>query len=138
MVNPSTPYVSRLLVTEDDIVLRRFYQQALIPIAKELVVTETSSQAIALLEHQEFDFLITDLKMAEKDGIDIINQAVVSCPGIKILVASGYVSDAKYREKLAGFKNITGFLQKPFTVDTLLQKLESIFYPCDNHQSSQS
>ena len=118
--------ISKLLVTEDDPVLKRFYQQALENICEELTVVESPLEAIDLLESQNFDFLITDLKLTGKDGLDIISCAVEYCPDIIILVASGYVTDSKYHDELTNVGNIKGFLQKPFTVEILHQKLISI------------
>lgn len=118
--------ISKLLVTEDDPVLKRFYQQALENTCEELSVVESPLKAIELLESQNFDFLITDLKLTGKDGLDIISCAVENNPNIIILVASGYVTDSKYHDELSNVGNIKGFLQKPFTVEILHQKLESI------------
>ncbi len=118
--------ISRLLVTEDDPVLKRFYQQALENICRELTVVDSPIEAINLLKSRNFDFLITDLKLTVKDGLDIISCAVENCPDIIILVASGYVTDSKYHDELIQVGNIKGFLQKPFTVEALHQKLEAM------------
>ena len=124
--------ISRLLVTEDDPVLKRFYLQALKPICEKLKVVDSSTEAIALLKSQSFDFLITDLKLSEKDGLDIISCALDNCPDIIILVASGYVNDSKYHDELIRIKNVKGYLQKPFTMDVLHQKIKTILLNHDN------
>jgi CheY-like chemotaxis protein len=126
MAKTDVPVISKLLVIEDDPVLKRFYQQALEGIYKDLTVVESSLEAMNLLRNGKFDFLITDLKLSEKDGLDIISCAVENCPDIKILVASGYVTDAKYHNEMIHIINIKGFLQKPFTIEVLLQKISSI------------
>jgi DNA-binding NtrC family response regulator len=126
MQKPDNHLISKMLVTEDDPVLKRFYQQALENICKELSVVESPVEAMRLLKSKKFDFLITDLKLTGKDGLDIISCAVENCPEIIILVASGYVTDSKYHDELVHVGNIKGFLQKPFTVEILHQKLESI------------
>jgi len=118
--------ISNLLVSEDDAVLIRFYQQALLECCSNLKVTDSPNEAMEILKSESIDFLITDLKIAEKNGVDIMHCAVKHNPEIKILVASGYVSDHEYQDKLKDFTNIKGFLQKPFTVNTLLEKIASI------------
>ena len=135
MADPIQPFISSMLVTEDDPVLKRFYQQALEDACKELNVVDSPEEALELLKSRKFDFLVTDLKLSEKNGLDIINCAVQQCPEITILVASGYVSDTQYQGELKQYSNIKGFLQKPFTIEDLYHKLEAIISLDDNHQA---
>ena len=53
-------------------------------------------------------------------------------PGIKVLVASGYVQDLHYRRETEQVPNILGYLEKPFTLDELLDKVNDII---SNHEN---
>lgn len=119
-------FIKHMLVTEDDPILKRFYEMALADVCENLEVVIDPELALEKLGHKQYDFLITDLKLGGKNGLDVISKAVVSNPDIKIMVASGYVNDAKYQDDLHSCPNIKGFLQKPFTVNILLQNLQSI------------
>lgn len=120
------PFISSLLVTEDDLVLRRFYRQALGDICQKLAVVDNPETAAEILRGGEFEFLITDLKMGGRSGLEIIEIAVAYRAGIAILVASGYVDDEKYSGRLETIPNVRGVLQKPFTADQLYEKLAAI------------
>jgi|GEM_PF-1993977 len=122
---PSLPLPGRMLVAEDDPILLRFYQIALKGVCTDVKVLSDAESALQELLNSSFDFLITDLKLGGKNGIDIINQAVSRNPQVKVLVASGYVDDSKYQQNLAYFPQICGYLQKPFTIDQLLQTVRS-------------
>ncbi|MBF0432441.1 MAG: response regulator [Fibrobacteria bacterium] len=124
--------IPKTLVTEDDPVIKRFYEQALKDKCQSLKVVESSSEAMALLKSEQFDFLITDLKLSESSGVDIISCAVENLPDIKILVASGYVSDEQYQDELNKIDNVKGLMQKPFTLRDLTKKIESIIACGDN------
>jgi two-component system capsular synthesis sensor histidine kinase RcsC len=129
MTDEQLPLVTSMLVTEDDPVLKRFYEQALENICENLTVVDSPHEAMNMLKVHQFEFLITDLKLSEKNGLDIITYAVQHCPKIIVLVASGYVSDTQYQAELQKVPNIKGFLQKPFTLDDLTRKIASMVSP---------
>ena len=115
-----------ILVTEDDMVLKRFYKQALESECREVTIVEEPGAAMSLLEEKSFDFLITDLLFSRQTGLDIIKKAVQVRPGIIILVASGHVTDNHYHGEMLEIDNIKGYLQKPFTIHELHEKIDSI------------
>jgi two-component SAPR family response regulator len=137
MEKDNTPMISSLLVSEDNLVLNRFYKQALENVCEELMIVESPVEAIDLLKSRSYEFLITDLKLADKTGLDIISCAVETCPEIKILVASGYVTDSEYHSDLLKTENVKGYLEKPFTYETLIEKIESILSDSCSHQNQQ-
>ena len=57
----SSKKIKNLLVTEDDKILIRFYEQALESICEYHKVAGTSHEALEVLGTRTFDFLITDL-----------------------------------------------------------------------------
>ena len=130
--------IKKLLVSEDDRVLIRFYSQALQDCCEFLSVVDTASEAIELLRYGDYDFLITDLKLEQKDGLDVVNSAIKYNSDIKILVASGYVTDSVYHDEMVKIKQIKGYLQKPFTLELLIQKIAEITSDAGNRPSSES
>lgn len=129
-MNTHPPIEGRLLVTEDDPILMRFYQYALKGVCTEVRVMDDPDKALEELLEASFDFIITDLKLGGKNGLDIISKAVLKNPDVRVLVASGYVGDSKYREELECYPQIKGFLQKPFTVDELLRTVRGALCQC--------
>lgn len=135
MVPKELPGLRRVLVTEDDLVLMRFYRQALASICKEAVVVSSKEEAIRELERGAVDLLIADLQLPEEDGVAVVRQAISTQPHLPILIASGYVADERYRAEMDSLSNIKGYLEKPFTVDQLFQKIREIIGSDDTHPS---
>ncbi|MEM7232704.1 MAG: GAF domain-containing protein [Planctomycetota bacterium] len=69
------------------------------------------------------DLLLTDILMPNGNGLELAALIQKSRPGIHVLYMSGYTAD----DLPTGLSPIRGeFLQKPFSFDTLAQKIRSI------------
>ncbi|RYZ67185.1 MAG: response regulator, partial [Proteobacteria bacterium] len=70
------------------------------------------------------DLLLTDMSMPKMGGAKLAEALGKEHPRMKILFVSGYTDDALVRHGItsAGF----AFLQKPFTLDTLLVKVREV------------
>lgn len=82
-------------------------------------------QALALLRKNHYDLVITDLIMAEVDGIVVLQQAKIISPNIGVIILTGYgdVRSAVETLKLGA----DDYLQKPCDVDELLSKARRSF-----------
>ncbi len=87
--------------------------------------TSNVMDAIEILEKTEIDLLITDLKMPQIGGIQLIKYMHQHFPQIPILVITGYpnVEDAVEVIKLGAIDYIT----KPFTFEDLKLAIENVF-----------
>lgn len=87
--------------------------------------TSNVMDAIDILEKTEIDLLITDLKMPQIGGIQLIKYMYQHFPQIPILVITGYpnVEDAVEVIKLGAIDYIT----KPFTFEDLKLAVENVF-----------
>jgi CheY-like chemotaxis protein len=91
-------------------------------------VLEASSGEEALKVCQEntgkIDLLITDVMMPKMGGPELVETLKKQCRSMKVLYVSGYTDDASI---YAGdFPAGTAFLQKPFTLGSLLEKVKSV------------
>ena len=87
--------------------------------------TSNVMDAIGILEKTEIDLLITDLKMPQIGGIQLIKYMYQHFPQIPILVITGYpnIEDAIEVIKLGAIDYIT----KPFTFEDLKSAIEKVF-----------
>ncbi|OGS08859.1 MAG: hypothetical protein A2270_00130 [Elusimicrobia bacterium RIFOXYA12_FULL_51_18] len=119
----------RILVVEDDESMRRITKRVLA--ASGYAVTEAADarQALAFLsESLELPALmITDLAMPEMDGLKLSGEVSAKYPDMKILCMSGYMDKEDELEKLLGSK--AAYLQKPFSPDALLRKVDKLLRP---------
>ena len=65
-----------------------------------------------------------DLVMPDIGGGEVFDRLKTSDPGVKVLLSSGYSLDSKAKDILN--RGCDGFIQKPFTMNQLLEKILEI------------
>jgi len=111
--------MARILIAEDDDVIRELAVRALNEDGHELTVTADGAAAlVALGRHRgAFDLLLTDVKMPKVDGIALALEAGRLHPDIAIMLMTGY---ADQRERAHGLDALVhDVIAKPFTVDQI-------------------
>ncbi len=84
-------------------------------------------EAISLLEKEKFDLLITDFKMDEMDGFEVIDKvrSHLGLGDLKVIMLTFRdFNDDEHRRLSAD--NVV-YLKKPFLPNELIQKIESLF-----------
>jgi two-component system, NtrC family, sensor kinase len=111
-----------ILVVEDDAELRKTSVAVLHDLGHSILLARNGAEALALLTAGDpIDILFTDVVMpGGMNGIDLAKRAVAACPGLKVLVTTGYPAHADLRH--------SDFivLPKPFTrldLETMIRRL---------------
>ena len=73
-------------------------------------------------DYRPIDMLITDVKMAEMDGVELADILVSRCPGLRVLFMSGYPLET-LQERKAVLPPSIQLLEKPFTTETMIAKV---------------
>jgi DNA-binding NtrC family response regulator len=106
-----------ILIVDDDIhvleLLKRHLQSMQYYTFKAVSVKE----ALSILKSNRIDLLITDIKMPDVDGFELMKYVCEHYPSMPILVVSGYVSAKEALEM--GKSGVIDYLVKPFTKDEL-------------------
>lgn len=110
-----------LLVDDEEIVLKSV--GALLEGEGHTVTGRQSvPEALEAMESTVFDLLITDIRMAPVDGMELIRIVHQKTPGFPIIVISAYTSD-KIMEK--GYKmGCRAYLPKPFRIEDVLSAVD--------------
>ena len=111
-----------ILIVDDDVnileLLQRHLQSWNFHVFKAISVKE----AVTILRDTQIDLLITDLKMPEVDGFELIKFVSENYPKLPKLVVTGYPS---VQGSLAAIKSgVVDYLTKPFTKDELKSALD--------------
>ena len=69
-------------------------------------------RAVQRLEEKDFDIVISDIRMREMDGIQVMNQVFQKSKRIKVILITGYATLELARESLT--KGAFDFIAKPF------------------------
>jgi len=118
----------RILVVDDFSTMRRIIRNLLREIGfQNIQEADDGNTAWPMLQASEFDFLVTDWNMPGMPGIDLL-KAVRADDRLKTLPVLMVTAEAK-REQIveAAQAGVNGYIVKPFTAETLREKLDRIF-----------
>jgi CheY-like chemotaxis protein len=115
-----------VLVVEDDPALRTVIVSFLNEQNYQVVAAPDGSEALAILDESgPFDLLLSDVVLpGEFSGQKLAREITRRQPSIKILLMSGYASDAFEEEDSP--PDYANLLRKPFSMGTLARKMRSV------------
>jgi CheY-like chemotaxis protein len=122
---PSAP-LATILVVEDEAGIRALVRKILRRQGYEVMEAANGQDALALCrEHgQRIELLITDVLMPQMGGRELVERLQTQGHAMKVLYVSGYTDDnTVYSGDLPPG---TAFLQKPFTLGSLLDKVKEV------------
>ena len=119
--------MAHILVIDDDPVLRRVVTLALEAAGHSVLRCENGRKAVAYLQHDRADLLITDIVMPEMDGVETLRAARQLDPNLPILAISGGGSfDPKDYLGIAQAFGATAILPKPFRPADLVEMVSQL------------
>ncbi|HEY0511174.1 MAG TPA: sigma-54 dependent transcriptional regulator [Thermoanaerobaculia bacterium] len=112
----------RILIVEDRDSLRRMLELALGQEGYEVAVAADGRTGIRLIAERPFDFVLTDLKLPDVSGIEVLEASRAAQPRVPVVVLTGYgtVGAAVEAMKLGAYD----FLEKPLEIDELARLIE--------------
>ncbi len=113
--------MSRILLVDDHVEFLNI-QRELLEDAGHSVVTATNGiKALAAVEAEEFDLMITDIIMPGKEGLEVILELRRRHPLLKVMAMSGggMVGASSYLDLAERFGALHT-LEKPFTATKLM------------------
>ena len=110
----------RVLVIDDEDIVRISCKRALAPEGFEVDVAASGMEGLELFAKGKYDLVIIDLKMPGIDGMEVLRNIRESHPAQNIIIMTGYntPNDASLMSP--------GYLEKPFTPDALIEKIKSV------------
>ncbi|MBI4719883.1 MAG: sigma-54-dependent Fis family transcriptional regulator [Chitinivibrionia bacterium] len=112
----------KILLADDDQSLRRVLQFKLKKYGHDVTTVEDGEHALEQLRGDRWDLLLSDIKMPNVDGIELLEHAKQLQPDLKVILITAYatVSQAVQAVKLGAFDYIT----KPFEDDELFAVID--------------
>ncbi len=118
----------KILVVDDFPTMRRIIKNLLTELGfNNISEADDGATALPLLKNERFDFLVTDWNMPNMPGIDLL-KAVRADSKLAKLPVLMVTAEAK-RDQIveAAQAGVNGYIIKPFTAETLKEKLDKIF-----------
>jgi DNA-binding NtrC family response regulator len=106
-----------VLVVDDDALMRDYVCEALTRAGHDVRSVSGGGQAVNELKLTAYDVIVTDLKMAPMDGLEVLRLAKKECPGAHCIVMTAY---GTIETAVAALKSgAEDYILKPFAPDEL-------------------
>ncbi len=122
----------RILVADDEDVIRSTVRDVLVCHGCEVSVAEDGNSATELLSNQAYDLVLSDIKMPGKSGYEVFAAAKEADPTVPVILTTGFGYDPNHAIVRARREGLAAVLFKPFKVDQLLGEIRVALSP-SNH-----
>jgi DNA-binding NtrC family response regulator len=108
-----------ILVVEDEDIARKNLEHILIRAGFDVVSVNNGNKAIDLLQSQNFDLVITDLKMEKVDGMQVLNKTKELQPYTEVIMITGYATIETSVQAM--HDGAYYYIAKPYKIDDVRQ-----------------
>lgn len=113
--------MSHVLIVEDDPVLREALAETMTIAGHTYITAKDGKEALVLLEIHSPSVILSDVRMDNMDGGQLLNEIQKKCPGLPMIMMTAYgsVEDAVNAIR----HGAVDYLQKPFSAQALIEKI---------------
>ncbi|MFA6217610.1 MAG: response regulator [Candidatus Omnitrophota bacterium] len=117
----------KILVIDDEELIIKSLSKLLEKNGYEVFVTKNSQDALIMIEEEDFDLVLADIRMPGMNGVETItqiykNQLEAKKKKIPVIFITGY-ADEEVEEKAKTLEPIA-YIYKPFEIDKLLNTIK--------------
>ncbi|MEK6814980.1 MAG: chemotaxis response regulator CheY [Nitrospirota bacterium] len=118
----------KILVVDDFSTMRRIIKNILRQIGyQEIGEAEDGQAALAKLKVDKFDFVVTDWNMPNMTGLELL-QAMRAEPALKDVPVLMVTAESQQENVVQAVQaGVNNYIVKPFTAETLKEKIDKIF-----------
>ena len=84
--------MNKILIVDDEDVIRMLYGEELEDEGYEVITTGSGQGLVGLVEREKPDLIVLDIKMAEHDGLDLLQDIRRDFYNIPVILCSAYSS----------------------------------------------
>jgi CheY-like chemotaxis protein len=108
---------ARILAVDDEAIVLDSFRKILVLDGYSVDTVATGQEALGLVQKGNYDFVFTDLKMPEMDGLDVTKAVKHFRPDVDVIMITGYASVQSAVEAMK--YGALDYVEKPFTEDEL-------------------
>jgi CheY-like chemotaxis protein len=110
--------VRKVLVVDDDPVVGKSFHRVLSQDKGYVVITaHNAAEALERMREQEYDLVVTDIKMPGMDGVELAEEVRARRPWTPVVIVTGYGSLAN--EQRAHAAGVSAFVRKPLSPEMI-------------------
>jgi DNA-binding NtrC family response regulator len=107
----------RIMIVDDEKIVGKRLKPALEKTGDIVETFEDAKKALERFDEQPFDIVVTDVRMDEIDGIEVLERILVKSDKTKVIIITGYATVEVAREAMT--KGAFDFIAKPFKPNDL-------------------
>jgi len=108
---------ARILVVDDELSMREFLGILFEKEGHSVRLAEGGEAALQRLDDDEFDLVITDLKMPGVDGLEVVEKVKAVAPDTQVIVITAFATTETAVEAMK--RGAYDYVMKPFKVDAI-------------------
>ena len=118
--------IKNLLVVEDERIIGNICYRVLTKEGFNVVLATDGNTAIKLLDTNEFDLYLLDIRLPGIDGLELYRQICQKCPNLSFKVI--FMTGDSLTRNIQTFANNAGcqLLEKPFTTNELITAIKNL------------
>jgi CheY-like chemotaxis protein/glycine cleavage system H lipoate-binding protein len=115
---------ARILAVDDEAIVLDSFRKILVIAGYSVDTVETGKEALGLVRKNDYDFVFTDFKMPEMDGVEVTKAVKHLRPDIDVVLITGYASIESAVETMK--YGAMDYVEKPFTDDELTEMVNTL------------
>jgi DNA-binding NtrC family response regulator len=113
-----------ILVVDDEPAIQDILTWALSAEGYRVATAGSGEEALARVEREDFDIIVTDIVMPGLDGLEVLERSRVLNPRAAVIVMTAY---AALETAIAALRRgASDYLEKPFSVDLLKERVQRL------------
>ena len=110
---------TKILIVDDNVDMLNFFKKALEKEGYSTILAEDGKKALDILKtHNGVDLILSDVKMPNKSGLDVLKEVREKYPDVKIILITGYAQVEEYLQAME--QGAYEYLTKPIRVNDLI------------------
>ncbi|MCX7805028.1 MAG: response regulator, partial [Planctomycetota bacterium] len=115
---------AKILIVEDDPGVRRVLEFRLKASGNRVTAVDCGREALAAIEREPFDIVLTDLCMPGMDGIALLKEVKRLCPDVQVIILTAYGTLDTAIEALRDAQAFD-YISKPVDIDALNSRIQA-------------
>lgn len=113
----------RILVVDDESIVVSLVRDALEDEEYDILTALTGEQALAIIDREQLDLLVTDIRMPGINGIDLVKKARDTQPELGVIFMTGYANLASAKDAIK--QGAFDYIMKPFELSEIRQAVRN-------------
>lgn len=112
-----------LLVVDDELLIRDLLYDFFTGQGWSIAVAENGEKALQVMKNKPIDIVLTDVRMPEMDGMNLVSELRQHHPEIPVVIMTGFPS---VDSAVGALRNrVFDYIIKPFNINQLYKTLEA-------------